>query len=76
MNAEKVALFLDELSLLAIRAKGYLLLSNNEAILFQSVFGEYTSQAYPNFAGNTEFTAIGESISPRKLHEVYSNYLG
>lgn len=76
MNAEKVALFLDELSLLAIRAKGYILLSNNEAILFQSVFGEYTCQAYPNFAGNTEFTAIGESIGPRKLHEVYSNYLG
>ncbi len=76
MPVGKVELFLTELSSLSIRAKGYLLLDNNETLLFQSVFGEYTCQVYPDYPGSTEFTAIGESISPRKLHDLFSNYLG
>jgi len=72
---DKTEQFLAELSSLSIRAKGYLLQKNNKTVLFQSVFGDYTCQVYPDYPGSTEFTAIGENISPRKLYDLYSKYL-
>lgn len=73
--ADHLENFLTELSTLAIRAKGFINLTTGQTLLFQSVFGQYSYEEYPNYPENIEMTAIGENLDAHRLREVFSKYL-
>lgn len=66
---------LKELQDISIRAKGFILLNNNETVLFQSTFDHMNSENYPNYPGNTEITVIGEEVSLAKVNSIFNKYI-
>ena len=67
---ERLDRFLEAYLPKTYRMKGYVKLSDGSALALQTSFEQYSSETLPNYNGNTEIIAMGDSISPREMRNM------
>ncbi len=73
-DKEYLELFLEQVSKLCIRIKGYILTKESEMIAIQSSFGLYESKTIHTDHSQTELIAMGYDISAKVLNDLYKKY--